>query len=121
MLRKGLFFGLLVFLAQSVFAENYLWDSLRPLASMASNYDFLTRALVMVLSFVIFFISVKAYLKLKSSKLMFVSIAFGLFALKWVLKVLDLFLSPGLFFGDASENVFELLILASLFYALFVK
>ena len=37
-----------------------------------------------------------------------ISGAFFLFAVKWLLKVLDLFLSPGTFLPDASENIFEL-------------
>lgn len=111
----------LIAVIPTVFAEGYLWDFLRPAAEMAGSYDFFTRVIVFVLTLVLMGISLMAYMKVKSQKLMFVSIAFGLFALKWLLKLLDLFISPGIFFADTSENVFELLILASLFYALFVK
>ncbi|MDP2974008.1 MAG: hypothetical protein Q8N60_03070, partial [Candidatus Diapherotrites archaeon] len=62
-----------------------------------------------------------AFKRSKSRKLLFVSIAFTLFTVKWALKVVDLFFSPGEFFNRAAENIFELLILASLFIAIFRK
>ena len=67
----------------------------------------------------LFAISYLAYRKNKSKRLLFVSIAFALFAVKWFIKLVDIFISPGSFLADSSENVFELLILASLFIALF--
>ncbi len=120
-LKLRFFLISLVFFIPSVFAEGHLWDFLRPAAEMAGSYDFFTRVIVLVLTLGLAGVSFLAYNKAKSQKLLFVLIAFGLFALKWLLKVLDLFISTGAFFSDASENVFELLILASLFYALFVK
>jgi hypothetical protein len=70
---------------------------------------------------VLCFIAVKAYFKNKSRRLLLIGGAFFLFAVKWFLKILDLFVSPGWFLPDASENVFELLILALLFVALFFR
>ena len=97
------------------------WDALREVSDVAAQNDAFTRFLVLLLSAAILFIAVKAYQKNKSERLKFVTLAFALFAVKWGLKVLDLFVSPGNFFNDASENVFELLILGSLFTALFRK
>jgi hypothetical protein len=111
----------LIALIPGVLAQNYPWDYLRHLSTMAVSYDLYTRLIVLILTLVLTAISTMAYLKAKSQRLMFVSIAFGLFTIKWLLKVLDLFISPGNFFNDASQNVFELFILASLFYALFMK
>jgi hypothetical protein len=111
----------LIALIPSVLAQTYPWDYLRPISKMAVSYDFYTRVFVLILSLILTAISTMAYLKVKSQRLMFVSIAFSLFVVKWMLKVLDLIISPGNFFNDASQNVFELLILASLFYALFMK
>jgi len=97
------------------------WDFLRPFAQEALNLDLYTRLVVFVLSLALFAIALLAYKRSKTNRLMFVSIAFLLFAVKWALKVADLFISPGEFFARAIENVFELAILASLFIALFRK
>ena len=102
-------------------SAEYAWDVLRPLSDVAISIDFLTRLIVLALSLAIFLVSYKAYKRVQDRKFLFITIAFGLFTLKWLLKALDLFISPGIFFNDSSENVFELLILASLFYALFKK
>ena len=83
--------------------------------------DWITRFLVLLLSLAIFAIAFKAYRKTGSERLKYVLIAFALFAVKWAIKVVDVFVSPGRFFNDASENVFELLILGALFMALFRK
>ncbi|MBN2067083.1 MAG: hypothetical protein JW744_01300 [Candidatus Diapherotrites archaeon] len=97
------------------------WDFLRPLTQQAIEIDFYTRIIVFVLSAAMFAVSLLAFRKSKSRKLMFVSIAFFLFALKWAFKIADLFISPGEFFHRAAENLVELLILASLFIAIFKK
>ena len=97
------------------------WDFLRPVTDLAVNIDLITRVIVLVLSVAMFAVALLAYRKNKSAKLRFVTIAFFLFALKWALKVTDVFLSPGDFFNRPAENVFELLILASLFIAIFKR
>ena len=97
------------------------WDILRPLTEAASTFDSVTRFIVFLLSAALFIISILAYRKTKSKRFLFVMLAFLFFAVKWGLKVADLFVSPGYFLADASENVFELIILASLFIAIFRK
>ena len=97
----------------------YFWDFLRPLTEAASQFDPYIKILVFLLALGLFTISYLAYGKNKSKRLLFVSIAFALFAIKWFIKLVDIFISPGSFLADSSENVFELLILASLFIALF--
>ena len=97
------------------------WDFLRPLTNYAISFDALTRILVLALSVALFAISVLAYRRTKSKKLLFVTIAFFLFSAEWTLNVFDLFFSPGYFFHRAAENVFQLGILICLFIAIFRK
>ncbi len=97
------------------------WDFLRDVTQQAIAIDFITRVIVLVLSLAITAIALLAFKRSKSGKFLFVSIAFTLFTVKWALKVVDLFFSPGEFFNRAAENVFELLILAALFIAIFKK
>jgi len=97
------------------------WDFLRPLVDQAANIDFATRIVVFLLSAAILGIALMAFRRSKTNKMLFVSLAFLFFAAKWAFKVLDLFISPGEFFNRVAENIFELLILASLFLALFRK
>lgn len=96
-------------------------DPLRHLRSELSYFDFVTRFIVLLLVIVVLGIAILAYLKNRSKRLLLVVGAFALFALKWLLKVADLFLTEGSFVTDPVENVFELLILASLFIAIFKK
>ena len=97
------------------------WDFLRPLTQAAVNVNMATSAIVFLLSLAILAVSLIAYKRTKNKKLAFVSLAFALFAVKWALKIIDLMVSPGEFFHRAAENLFELVILASLFMALFRK
>ena len=97
----------------------YLWDFLRPFTIMAAELDPYIKIVVFLLALGIFYISYRAYAKNKSKRLLFVSVAFALFAFKWLIKLIDIFFSPGTFLADSSENIFELLILLSLFIALF--
>ena len=99
----------------------YFWDFLRPLTDFATAIDPYAKIFVLLLAFGIFVVSVLAYRKVKSNKLLFVSIAFFLFSIKWLFQVFDIFLSPGNFLGDSSQTIFELLILVFLFLAIFRK
>ena len=100
---------------------SYFWDFLRPFTEMAHQFDMPLTWLVFLFSIALLGIAILAYRKNKSRKLLFVFFAFFFFAAKWLLKVFDLYLSPGNFLSDPSENVFELLIFVSLFLALFKK
>ena len=97
------------------------WDWLRPAIGTAETIDLVTKGIVFALSLAIAAIALLAYRKHRTRKLLFVTIAFSLFALKWALMIADLFVSPGAFFSDPAQNVFELLILAALFMAIFRK
>ena len=114
----------LTFLCAFVSAQTAVHQALEPLrvvSELAANMDIITRFIVLVFSLAILVIAGLAYKKTESRRLLFVAVAFLLFAVKWLLKVVDLYLSPGTFFPDTSENVFELFILLSLFLALFRK
>lgn len=97
------------------------WDFLRPLTQIAWTFDLFTEMLAMILSILVLTIAALAYKRKKSTRLLLVALAFLLFALKWILKVADQFISPGFFFSRASEAVMELVILALLFFAIFKK
>jgi len=97
----------------------YWWDILRPVTEQAETFDIYTRYLVLIFSFIIFVIALKAYLKKKNQKLLLVLTAFTLFFIRGLLKVLDLYFSPGDFLSKAAQNVFELLILLALVMAIF--
>ncbi len=98
-----------------------VWDPLRNLDFLAVYFDNYLKPIVLIISIILFVISVLAYNKNKSKRFLFVSIAFLFFAAKWLLKTLDVFVSPGTFFSFAAQDIFELVILFSLFIALFWK
>ncbi len=100
---------------------SYVWDFLRPFTTVAHEFALPIKFLILLLSLALLFISFLAYRKAKSRKFLFIALAFAFFAIKWTLKIVDIFLSPGLFLADATENIFELLIFVSLFLALFKK
>jgi len=116
-----LFSVFLILLFGTVFAQAQPWDPLRDLAGIATALQAPTKYIVFLLSAAMFVIAFKAYTKTKTNKMLFVALAFLFFALKWLLKVVDLYLSPGNFLSDPSENVIELIILAMLFLAIFRK
>ena len=102
--------------------SDYVWEVLRPLSLLAEGLSTPIKFLVFFISIGLAVISLLAYLKHKESKkFLFLSGAFALFALKWLLKLLDIFISPGAFYSDASENFTELFILGLLFSAIFIK
>lgn len=113
--------ALLLFIAPAFAQINSITDPLRDFTNSLIWLDFFTRHIVLLLSAFIFFISLKAYHQAKSQKLLLICIAFGVFTFKWILEVLDLYFSPGTFFPLHAENFAELIILLSLFFALFRK
>ncbi len=98
-----------------------LWEILRPVTNIAVEFNFAAESLAMILSIAILAISLLAYRKAKTRRLLLVTAAFFFFALKWVLRIADQFISPGFFFSRASDAIADLLILAILFYAIFKK
>ncbi len=117
-----------IFLAASsffVFAEgpsdSHVWDALRPISDFALQFDAPVKWVVMLISVAIFAISLLAYSKSKSKRIMLISFAFFLFALKATLKVIDIYYSPGNFFSDAAGDTADFLIMLSMFTAIFYK
>ena len=109
----------ILFLIQSVFAAP--WDFLRVSTSTAQVINPIVVWVVMLISLGLFTISIIALKKKGSQRLLFVGGAFGLFFLKNLLGLVDLYISPGIFMNFAVQGVFDLLILASLFIAIFRK
>ncbi|MEK6972476.1 MAG: hypothetical protein AABW72_00350 [archaeon] len=95
-----------------------VWDVLRPLVQFSEQYSFFINIIVLLLALVLLAIAAKAYTKHKSNRFLFLTVAFALFSVKWIIKVIDLFYSPGFFFSSPVETVFELVIFAMLFLAL---
>ncbi|MBM3282604.1 MAG: hypothetical protein FJY86_04700 [Candidatus Diapherotrites archaeon] len=60
-----------------------------------------------------------AWQKNNQTRVKWIALAFVLFAFKWLLKVMDMFVSTGAFFPDHAENVMELISLALIAYAIF--
>lgn len=94
-------------------------DPLRVLANSAQQFDFLTRIIVFIFALAVAIVAGMAWDRTQNKKIAFVALAFGLMAFKWLLKVMDLFVSTGQFFPDHAENVIELISLALIAYALF--
>ncbi|MFH1240678.1 MAG: hypothetical protein V1672_05735 [Candidatus Diapherotrites archaeon] len=94
---------------------------LKELSTVAAEFDIYVKFIVLFFALGLLVISVKAYLKKKSPRMLFLAAAFFLFAAKWGLKILDLYFSSGVFLPDPSENVFELAIFVMLFAAIFKK
>jgi len=88
--------------------------------SVFSFYD-ITLVLVFIVAAALSIISYKAYSKKKNERLMFVAGAFFLFAIKAALKLIDNFILGNYSHIGISIQTLELLILLSLFYALFRK
>lgn len=111
----------LLFFSTNVFAQEQPWDFLRPLNSIAESLTGVTTWIVFVLSGVLMGIAFLAYRRKKTQRYLFLALAFGFFFFKWLLKTADLYFSPGHFLSWAAGTVFELLIFALLFLALFKR
>lgn len=98
-----------------------MWDFLRPLDQAAVSMSGPIEIIVLIISAFIFAISLMAYLKARSRRLLFVSAAFFLFMFKWLLQTIDLFVSPGLFFSVPSQGIVELAIMILLLVAFLKK
>ena len=76
---------------------------------------------VFFVSFALTIISYMAYGKKRSDRLFFVALAFFLFAVKAALKLIDNFVIGDYSYIGITIQTLELLILLSLFYAIFKK
>jgi uncharacterized membrane protein len=110
---------MVLFLLKGVFAAP--WDFLRIPIELASTINPIVIGLLVIVSLIVMLISLIALKKRKTQKIAFVSLAFILFFIKAVLVLTDLYFSPGIFMNFAVQGFFDLLIVASLFMALFRK
>lgn len=102
-------------------SQNWAWNSLRPLENISESIALASTAIVLLLSLGVFVISLKAYQKNSSNRFMLISLAFGIMFVKYLIKLLDFYYSPGLFFSQATQNVFDFFVLIALFASLFQK
>ncbi len=94
-------------------------NPLRVLANEAAQFDFITRIIVFLFSLAVGVVGIIAWKRNPNLRVKLVALAFGLLAFKWLLKVMDLYVSSGQFFPDHAENVIELISLALIAYAIF--
>jgi hypothetical protein len=100
--------------------ENF-WDFLRPLTGIAEALSLPVVLLVFIISIIIFAIALAAYMRKKSARLLFVAAAFFIFMAKWLLQLIDQFISPGLFFSIPAQGIVELIIMVLLLLAILKK
>lgn len=100
-------------------AVGIITNPLRWLTEEAGQFDYAIRFIVLLFSAAIAGIGFMAWRRNPTPRVKWIAIAFGLFAFKWLLKVMDLFVSSGAFFPDHAENVIELISLALIAYAIF--
>ncbi len=116
--------GVIVLVGGVYWAENtqqYVWNFLRPFENAAESLAVWSTLIVLLMSAVLFAISIKAYAKNPSGRFLLVTLAFGLFCVKFLLKFLDFYYSPGHFFSQASQNVFDFFVLLAMVASLLKK
>jgi len=97
------------------------WDFLREPVNMIAGLSMPVNVLLFIVALVLLGVSLLAWKKNKSKRLLLVTISFGLFFVKALLSLLDYFVSPGIFMNYAIQGFFDLVILVFLFVALFRK
>jgi hypothetical protein len=116
--------ALVVLMGLIFWAENTqapFWNSLRPIEGLAESLKLGTTVVVFLLAVAMLFLASAAYQKNPSKRFLFLTLAFGIMTAKFAIKLIDLFYSPGEFFSSASQNVFDLFVLAALFLAVLRK
>lgn len=120
----GFLAGIVVLIALIMWFEGsqvYVWDSLRPFENISESLNTITTIVLLMLSLALFYISLRAFDKKTSPQFLLLTVAFGLFALKFLVQAIDIFYSPGNFFSPAAKNIFDFLVLAALFASLIKK
>jgi hypothetical protein len=115
----GLFSLMLVLILSIVFAAP--WDVLRAPTDWINVIEPIIVWVLLLVSASVFLIALLALRKKYSVKLVFVAGAFGLFGLKSLLVVIDLYASMGNFMNYSILAFFDLLTIGCLFLALFKK
>jgi hypothetical protein len=94
------------------------WEFLKEPIYALNEFSMYVAILLLLVALVLFSISLLAWKKKSSRRLLIVSAAFGLFLFKAVLVFLDYFISPGYFMNYAIQGFFDLGILILLFVSL---
>jgi len=119
--KKILPAAFLVFMSSGAFAQGMAWDFLRPMTQFALDMEVPVKFVVLAFSAALLVLSWLALKKTGSKKFFFLTGAFGLFSLKILLTLADIFFSPGRFMSETTLSLFDLLILAALFLAVLKK
>lgn len=98
-----------------------VWDLFRPLAEAAVQVELFTKIVLLLFSALFAVVAVKAYFKKKTKRMLFMSLAFTLFAVQAVLQVIDALYSPGYFFNPAAQAATQLAVMGLFFFAIFVS
>lgn len=117
-----LFFGIFSFFVWSNESMRIgFLGNLKIVGTGLSGFDLLLRFIVGSLALGFFAVALIAYAKTKKKFLALLSVAFFLYALKTLLRIIDLFFSPGAFFSTIAEEFFDLLILLSFMGSIFLN
>lgn len=111
----------MVLLSSAAFAQSKAWDFLRPVTQLALDLEVPIKFVVLLFSSALLALSWLALKKTGSKKFFFLAGAFGLFSLKILLTLADIFFSPGRFMSETTLSLFDLFILAALFFAVLKK
>ena len=106
-------------LSASVFAAP--WDIFREPVQVVGNADTIISWVLLIVAFALVCIASLALRKKPSSRLKWVTVAFGVFFIKALLIVIDVYFSPGYFMNFAVQGLFDVVILGILFVGLFRK
>ena len=97
------------------------WDFLREPVNFFVIVEPVTLWVLLIVSIALLSIAILALKKKPSTKLKWVTGAFGLFFLKSLLMVIDIYFSPGEFMNTSIKGFFDLCIMIAFFIALFRK
>ena len=87
------------------------WDFLRGGVEVANIVSPLVAWIMVAIALGILLVSVLAVRKKKSRRLMLVSVAFGIFFIKAILNIVDLYCSPGTFMNVSVQGIFDFLMI----------
>ena len=119
-LRKIMLSIFAIFIANMVFATQ-VWEPLKIVPEIAYLINPIIIWLLLIISSVVFTISLVALKRKKSQKMLFISLAFFFFFTNSFLNVVDFYFSPGYFMNFAVQGLFDFLVILSLLIAIFRK
>jgi hypothetical protein len=116
---SALLVALIVLMAIPAYAEPQPWDALRPVSQTADNFSLPIELLALAFSVGLTLVAFLAYQRKSTTRFLMLFSAFALFSLKWVIMIVDEFISPGHFISRASVAVLDIASLLLLFWAIY--